>query len=145
MYRELYFPFHKAVCDWIHRHTAWKTFMHSCGSILPLIPSFIEAGIDIINPVQWTAVNMDARALKDRFGDRLVFWGGGVNPQQTLPFGTPDRVRREVQEHVRIFGRGGGFVFSTIHNVQPQTPVQNVLAMYEAFQKCRTYPLEEQR
>ncbi len=142
-YRHMYFPFQKAICDWIHRHTAWKTFMHSCGSNLPLIPSFIEAGIDILNPVQWTAVNMDAQMLKDRFGDRLVFWGGGVNCQQTLPFGTPDDVRREVQEHVRIFGRGGGFVFNTVHNVQPQTPVENVLAMYEAFRQYATYPLEE--
>ena len=142
-YRQMYFPFHKTLCDWIHQHTAWKTFMHSCGSNLPLIPSFIEAGIDILNPVQWTAVNMDAQMLKDRFGDQLVFWGGGINCQRTLPFGTPDEVRREVQEKVRIFGLGGGFVFNTIHNVQAQTPVENVLAMFEAFQQCRTYPLGE--
>jgi Uroporphyrinogen decarboxylase (URO-D) len=141
-YRELYFPFHKTICDWIHRHTTWKTFMHSCGSILPLIPSFIEAGIDIINPVQWPAVNMDAQTLKDRFGDQLVFWGGGVNPQRTLPFGTPNEVRAEVAKHVRILGARGGFVFNTIHNVQPKTPIENVLAMYEAFRQCRDYPLE---
>jgi len=143
-YRQMYLPFQKAICDWIHQHTAWKTFMHSCGSNLPLIPSFIEAGIDILNPVQWTAADMDARMLKERFGDRLVFWGGGVNCQRTLPFGTPEEVYREVQEHVRIFGPGGGFVFNTVHNVQPKTPVENVLAMYQAFRQCRTYPMEEQ-
>ena len=136
-YRQLYMPFHREVCGWIHRHTSWKTFMHSCGSIMPLIPSFIEAGIDILNPVQWTADDMEPRTLKERFGEELVFWGGGVNTQRTLPFGTPDEVRAEVRECLRVFGRGGGFVFATIHNVQPRIPVENLLALFEAFREYR--------
>jgi hypothetical protein len=134
-YRELFQPFHRAVNDWIHRHTAWKTFMHSCGSNMPLIEHFIEAGFDILNPVQWSAANMDRAELKERFGDRLTFWGGGVNSQQTLPFGTPEQVRAEARDSQRLLGRGGGYVFNTIHNVQPWVPVENLLAMYETVQQ----------
>lgn len=141
-YRELFHPFHKALNDWIHQHTTWKTFMHTDGSLMPLIPEFIDAGFDILNPVQWTAVDMDPQTLKERFGDRLVFWGAGVNTQGTLSFGTPKEVREEVHKHMRIFGRGGGYVFNTIHNVQPLIPVENLVAMYEAVRDFRTYPLE---
>jgi hypothetical protein len=139
MYRELFQPFHRCVNDWVHEHTSWKTFIHSCGSVMALIPDFIDAGFDILNPVQWTADHMDPIVLKERFGNRLTFWGGGVDTQRTLPFGTPDQVRDEVREHVDIFGPGGGFVFNTIHNVQPQVPVQNLVAMYEAFRACTAY------
>lgn len=92
---------------------------------------FIDAGFDILNPVQCSAADMEAESLKNRFGDRITFWGGGVDTQQTLPFGTPDQVRAEVRERIRIFGKGGGFVFNAIHNVQAKTPVENVLAMYD--------------
>ena len=92
---------------------------------------FIEAGFDIINPVQCSAVGMEAEHLKNTYGDRLVFWGGGVDTQRTLPFGTPDEVRREVRERVNTFGKGGGFVFNTIHNIQAPTPVDNIIAMFE--------------
>ncbi len=136
-YRNLYKPFHKAVNDWIHANTAWKTFIHSCGSVVALIPDFIEAGFDILNPVQVSATGMEAPGLKARFGDQVTFWGGGVDTQQTLPFGTPDEVRREVRERLDIFAPGGGFVFNTIHNVQPKTPVANVLAMYETVAEYR--------
>jgi hypothetical protein len=136
-YRELFKPFHKAVNNWIHANTTWKTFIHSCGSVAALIPDFIEAGFDILNPVQASAANMDPRNLKDNFGDRITFWGGGVDTQRTLPFGAPDEVRREVRERLNIFAPGGGFVFNTIHNVQPNTPIENVLAMYEAVRDYR--------
>ncbi len=141
-YRDLYMPFHKQVNDWVHEHTSWKTFIHSCGSVMALIPDFIEAGFDILNPVQTSAADMDPRELKKRFGDRVVFWGGGVDTQRTLPFGTPEEVRREVRERIRIFGRGGGYVFNTVHNVQARVPVENLLALYEAVREYGRYPLE---
>jgi hypothetical protein len=136
-YRDLYKPFHKAVNDWLHKHTAWKTFIHSCGSVVELIPDFIEAGFDILNPVQTAAAGMDPKGLKERFGDQIVFWGGGVDTQKTLPFGTPEEVRREVRERVEIFGRGGGFVFAGIHNIQAGIPPENLLALFETFRQCR--------
>lgn len=140
-YRELFMPFHRQVNDWIHQHTTWKTFVHSCGSVMTLIEDFIEAGFDILNPVQCSAALMDPRELKARFGDRVVFWGGGVDTQQTLPNGSPDDVRKEVLERLKIFGPGGGFVFNTIHNVQPKSPIENVLAMYETVREHGHYPL----
>lgn len=140
-YRELYKPFHERVNDWVHEHTLWKTFIHSCGSVAALIPDFIAAGFDILNPVQWTADNMDPVMLTNHFGDRVTFWGGGVDTQKTLPFGTPAQVRDEVREHVKIFAPGGGFVFNSIHNVQPQVPVENLLAMYEALRERGGYPI----
>jgi hypothetical protein len=136
-YRDLYKPFHKTVNDWLHRNTGWKTFIHSCGSIVKLIPDLIEAGFDILNPVQTAAAGMDPKDLKERFGEQIVFWGGGVDTQRTLPFGTPEEVRREVRERVEIFGRGGGFVFAGIHNIQAGIPVENLLALFEAFRECR--------
>ena len=140
-YRKLYKPYHKRVNDWVHEHTSWKTFIHSCGSVEPLINEFIEAGFDILNPVQTSAANMDPRELKEKYGDRVTFWGGGVDTQHTLPFGSPDQVSREVRERMRIFALGGGFVFNTIHNVQPKIPFENVLAMYDAVREFGEYPV----
>ncbi len=139
-YRTLYQPFHSRINTWIHTHTPWKTFIHSCGSVYALIPDFINAGFDILNPVQCSAARMDAVTLKREFGERITFWGGGVNTQKTLPFGTPDDVRREVRERLQIFAPGGGFVFNTIHNVQPLTPVENVLALYATVREYGQYP-----
>ncbi len=136
-YRDLYQPFHKTVNDWVHQHTSWKTFIHSCGSVRRLIPFFIEAGFDILNPVQISAAEMDPQELKDQFGDRIVFWGGGVDTQKTLPFGSPQQVYAQVQENMRIFGRGGGFVFNTIHNVQARVSVENLSALYQAIRDFR--------
>ena len=138
-YRELYAPFHRQVNAWVHAHTPWKTFIHSCGSVISLIEDFIEAGFDILNPVQTSAVGMDPTELKRRFGDRLIFWGGGVDTQRTLPFGKPEEVRRQVRERIAIFGAGGGFVFNTVHNVQANVPVENLLAMYETVREYGTY------
>jgi uroporphyrinogen-III decarboxylase len=138
-YRDLYKPFHKRLNDWIHIHTPWKTFVHSCGSVWRLIEDFIDAGFDILNPVQCSAANMDPRKLKRRFGERIVFWGGGVDTQQTLPFGTPADVRREVRERIEAFSPGGGFVFNPVHNVQPQTPVENLMAMFDALREFGHY------
>jgi len=138
-YAKLYKPFHRWVNDWVHENTEWKTFIHSCGSVEPLINDFIEAGFDILNPVQTAAANMDPGALKAKYGDRVTFWGGGVNTQGTLPFGLPGEVRREVAERIRVFSPGGGFVFNTVHNVQPRIPVENVQAMYETVRECGSY------
>jgi len=131
---ELYLPYYRQINDWVHRHTSWKTFKHTCGAIDPLLPSLIRAGFDIINPVQCSAVGMDPEHLKQAYGRDLVFWGGGVDTQQTLPFGTPEQVRAEVGERCRIFGRDGGFVFNTVHNIQARTPTANVLAMLETVE-----------
>jgi hypothetical protein len=140
-YRALFMPFHKLVNDWIHQHTTWKTFIHSCGSVRALIPDFIEAGFDILNPVQTSAVQMAPEELKRDFGDRITFWGGGVDTQHTLPEGTPDEVRAEVRQRIKTFGKGGGFVFNTVHNVQPCIQVENLLALYETVRVEGRYPL----
>ena len=132
-YRELYMPFSKKLNDWIHTHTKWKTMKHCCGGCEPLIEGFIEAGFDILNPVQTSAKGMDPQRLVDKYGGRIVFWGGGVDTQQTLPFGTPQQVRSQVRERLQIFGKTNGFVFTPVHNIQCNTPVENVLAMFEAL------------
>lgn len=136
-YRSLFKPFHKALNDWVHTHTPWKTFIHSCGSVAALIPDFIEAGFDILNPVQTSATGMDPAGLKERFGDQITFWGGGIDTQHTLPEGSPEEIRAEVAERIRILGKGGGFVFNTVHNVQPCIPVENLLALYAAVRDYR--------
>ncbi len=141
LYREIYLPFHKRINGWIHSNTRWKTFFHCCGSIYHLIPSLIEAGVDILNPVQCSAANMEPGRLKREFGDRITFWGGGVDTQKTLPFGTPDEVRQEVADRIRVFAPGGGFVFNTIHNIQAKTPVDNLMAMFDTVKERGRYPI----
>jgi hypothetical protein len=136
-YRDLYKPFQKAINDKIHNLTNWKIFIHSCGSIYQLIPDIIEAGFDILNPVQCSAAQMDPVGLKKEFGDQLVFWGGGVDTQKTLPFGTPDEVYKEVRERIEIFNQNGGYVFNSIHNVQSNVPTENILAMFKAIEDAR--------
>ncbi len=138
VYRDLYKPFHTEVNRWLHAHTPWKTFIHSCGSVDRLVPDFIDAGFDILNPVQTAAAGMDPASLKERFGDRIVFWGGGIDTQHTLPFGTPDEIRRQVRERMRAFGPGGGFVFSAVHNIQAGIPAANLVALFEAVREERS-------
>lgn len=134
-FRDLYFPYYRRVNDWVHAHTTWRTFKHSCGSVIRFVDPFIEAGFDILNPVQCSAAGMEPRNLKEKYGDRLVFWGGGVDTQRVLPFGTPAEVRRQVLERCEIFSKDGGFVFNTIHNIQAETPVENILAMFDAVRE----------
>ncbi|MBZ0256575.1 methyltransferase, partial [bacterium] len=134
-FQTLWAPYYKQINDWIHQNTSWKTFKHSCGSVVKFLDDFIECGFDIYNPVQCSAANMDAKELKQRFGDRIVFWGGGVDTQKTLPFGTPEEVREEVLQRCEIFAPGGGFVFNTVHNIQARTPVKNIVAMIDALQE----------
>jgi len=132
-YRDLYSPFYKRINRAVHQYTPWKTFKHSCGSVIDLLPDFIDDGFDILNPVQCSAAGMDPKTLKKEFGTQITFWGGGVDTQKTLPFGTPEEVYREVRERIDIFNDGGGFVFNTIHNIQATTPVENMLAMLRAI------------
>lgn len=136
-YRDLFLPYQKQVNGWIHRHTNWKTFMHCCGGVVPLLDGIVEAEFDILNPVQCSAAGMDARLLKQRYGDQLVFWGGGVDTQKTLPFGTPAEVREQVTERIETFAPGGGFVFCGIHNIQARTPLKNLLALFEVVRSYR--------
>ncbi|MBN1686664.1 MAG: methyltransferase, partial [Spirochaetales bacterium] len=131
-YRELYMPYYQRMTSWIHGHTRWKTFKHSCGAVFNFVPLFIESGFDILNPVQLSAAGMDAVALKKEYGKDIVFWGGGVDTQKTLPFGTPEDVRSEVLTRLQIFSGDAGYVFNTIHNIQAKTPVENVIAMIDA-------------
>jgi uroporphyrinogen-III decarboxylase len=136
-YRDLFIPFHRAVNDWVHEHTTWKTFIHSCGSLQAVLPDLVEAGFDILNPVQCSAAGMDPKELKDRYGDRLTFWGGGIDTQHTLPFGTPQEIDRQVRERMEVFGPGGGFVFAAVHNIQAGVPTENLLALFRAIDRYR--------
>jgi hypothetical protein len=141
IYRDLYQPFHKIVNDWIHENTQWKSFIHSCGSVYALIPDFIKAGFDILNPVQCSAAEMEPERLKKQFGDQIVFWGGSIDTQKTLPFGTPEEVKKEVIERINAFAPGGGFIFNAIHNIQARTPVENLVAFFKTFNEYRHYQI----
>jgi len=134
-FRELYMPYYQRINSWIHENTGWKTFKHSCGAVEQLMIRFIEAGFDIINPVQCSASGMEPEKLKARYGENLVFWGGGVDTQDVLPFGTPEKVREQVLRRCEIFGRNGGFVFNSVHNIQAGTPVENIVSMIEAVKE----------
>lgn len=136
-YREMFKPCHKAMNDWVHENTEWKTFYHSCGSMVDLYDDFVDAGVDIVNPVQISAEGMDPAYLKARWGDELVFWGGGIDTQHVLPFGTPDQVEEQVKQNIEIFGEGGGFVFSAVHNIQAGIPIDNLTALFRAVEQYR--------
>lgn len=132
-YKEMYLPFAKKLNDWIHEHTKWKTVKHCCGACEPLIGCFIEAGYDILNPIQCSAKGMDPKMLIEKYGREIVFWGGGVDTQKTLAFGTPDEVKDEVTRRADIFNKENGFIFNTIHNIQSGTPIENIIAMFKAI------------
>lgn len=138
-YEELYAPYYKKINNWVHKNTGWKTFKHSCGAVENFMEHFIGSGFDIINPVQCSAAGMDPEVLKTRYGDRIVFWGGGVDTQKTLPFGSPEEVRTEVLKRCEIFADNGGFVFDAIHNVQARTPIDNIVAMFEAVKEFNRF------
>lgn len=131
MYRRYVKPRQKKLYSFIKRKAPVYIFLHSCGSIYELIPDFIEVGVDILNPVQFNSPKMESSRLKKEFGESLTFWGGGVNTQFTLPRGTPEQVRDEVKRQIETFAPGGGFVFSAVHNIQPDVPPENIVAMIE--------------
>ena len=135
LWAEMIKPHYSKFCSWIHAHTRMKTFLHSCGSIPRLIPHLVEAGVDILNPVQTSAAGMEPAHLVRDFGGRICFWGGGCDTQSVLPRGTPAQVREHVRERLRAFappGSQGGFVFTQVHNVQARVPPENIQAMLEA-------------
>jgi uroporphyrinogen-III decarboxylase len=132
-FRDLWLPYYRQITGWIHKNTKWLAFKHSCGAVEKFLPSFLDAGFDILNPVQCSAAGMQPDLLKERYGDRLTFWGGGVDTQQTLPFGTPAEVREQVLARCETFAKDGGFVFTSVHNVQAGTPVENIVAMIDAI------------
>jgi uroporphyrinogen decarboxylase len=136
-YRELVKPLHRALFDWLHAHTDAKVFFHTCGAVRELIPDLIEIGVDILNPVQVSATGMDTAALKREFGRDIAFWGGGVDTQRVLGSGTPEEVRAEVHRRVADLAPGGGFVFATVHNIQPNVPAENLLAMRAALREVQ--------
>ena len=131
----LWLPYYRRINDWVHLHTPWKTFKHSCGAVETFMGRFIAAGFDIINPVQINARGMDPALLKKRYGKELVFWGGGVDTQKTLPYASPGEVRGEVLRLCEIFSKDGGFVFNTVHNIQANVPVENLVAMIDALKE----------
>lgn len=134
-YRSLFKPRHKQLCDYVKTHSQMHTFIHSCGSISSLMPDLIEAGIEIFNPVQTNARQMEPEFLKKEFGQDCTFWGGGVETVGTLNNGTPEQVREQVLERLEIMSAGGGFVFNTVHNILPDVPPQNILAMFDAVKE----------
>jgi len=140
-FEELYLPFYREQFAWIHENTTWKAFQHSCGSITKILPLLVDAGLDIINPVQTSAKGMDPKWLKEQFGKRVTFWGGGVDTQKTLPFGTPEQVKEEVKERIKIFAPGGGFVFCAVHNIQHGVPVENIIVAFETAYRYGKYPV----
>jgi uroporphyrinogen decarboxylase len=130
-FRELIKPYLKRIYDCVHALSDARVFLHTCGSVYEFIKDFIEVGVDILNPVQTSAAQMEPDMLKKQFGDRIVFWGGGCDVQRVLPLGSPDDVRRDVRRRIQILGDGGGFVFAPIHNILAGVPPGNVAAMYE--------------
>ena len=139
VYRQRIKPFHAALCHFMKERCSAAIFLHSDGAIEPLIPDLIDAGIDILNPIQVTAKGMDPAELKQKYGRDLVFWGGGVDTQHVLPFGSPDDVRKEVRARLEQLMPGGGFVFNTVHNIQPEVPPENIMAMYETVWEYGDY------
>jgi len=141
LYKEVVHPYHKKLFRFIKEKAKSKVyiFYHSCGSVKPLIPYLIEEGVDILNPVQVNAKDMDTKMLKKEFGKDITFWGGGVDTQKVLPFGTPYEVEEEVKKRIEDLAPGGGFVFSAVHNVQSDVSPENFMAMWETLQKYGIY------
>jgi hypothetical protein len=143
LFERLYLPYYTRINAWVHEHTGWKTWKHCCGSIPGFMPHLVRSGLDCINPVQTSAAGMGPEGLKRRHGGSITFWGGGVDTQRTLAFGTPEEVYDEVRERIRVFAPGGGFVFNPVHNVQANTPPENIDAMFQAARDGGHYPMRD--
>ena len=138
-YREIIKPVYKKYYDFIKSKTEAKIFYHSCGNVIPLLDDFIENGVDILNPVQVSAIG-NTFELKKRFGDKLVFWGG-IDTQHVLPHGSVQEVEEEVQKRIRDLAPGGGYVVASVHAIQPDVPPENIIAMADATRKYGNYPV----
>lgn len=136
-YRQLFKPRHKMLCDYVKEHSSMHTFLHSCGSIYKLIPDLIEAGFEVLNPVQTSSRDMVPEQLKKEFGDDVTFWGGGADTRRVINNGTPEEIKDHVRHNIETFSPGGGFVFNTVHNIMPDVPPENIIAMYEALDEYR--------
>ena len=136
-YRQIFKPRHKMLTDYVKQHSQMHTFLHSCGSIYKLLPDLIDAGFEIINPVQTIARDMEPKRLKQEFGKDLTFWGGGADTRFTLNRGTPEQVKDNVRSNIEALAGGGGFVFNTVHNILPDVPPANFVAMFEAIDEYR--------
>jgi len=141
LFREAIAPHYRRFAEWLHSHTDWQLYLHSCGAIEPLIETLIECGVDILNPIQTSAVGMDAAELKRKYGGRIVFWGGGCDTQNVLGFRSPEEVAEHVHDRLRIFAPGGGFVFNQVHVIQPNVPPDQICAMFDAAQRFGAYPI----
>jgi len=135
LYRKLFKPHHTKLCEYVHKNSSMKTFLHSCGSIYKLMPDLIEAGYDVINPVQTNCVDMEPERLKREFGKDITFWGGGCDTRTILNRATPQEVREHVLERLEILSPGGGFVFNTIHNILPEVSPENIMAAFDAVKE----------
>jgi len=131
IYREIVKPRQKKLVQHIKSLTKAKIWYHTCGNCFEYIPDLIDNGIDIVNPVQTSALNMDPQKLKTEFKKKMVFWGGGIDSQHVLPFATPEKVREDVKKNIEILKQGGGYVFNNIHNIQAGVPAANIVAMYD--------------
>jgi uroporphyrinogen-III decarboxylase len=132
LFRDLYKPYFKRMNDWVHQNTNWKCFYHSCGAVADLLDDFVDMGVDILNPVQFTAKGMNSKMIKEKYGDKLVFWGGGVDTQDILPNGTPEQIKSQVKQQLEIFAPGGGYIFNTVHNIMGDVRPENIVAAFEA-------------
>jgi uroporphyrinogen decarboxylase len=139
IFKQIFIPRYKKMWDFVHENSSCKVFLHSCGSLYELLPYLVGAGLDVLNPVQTTAMNMEQEKLKKEFGRDITFWGGGCNTRDILPNKTPAEVKEDVRVRMEVFAKGGGFVFNQIHNVMADVPSENVIAMFEAAYEFGKY------
>ena len=139
IYRDIFKPHHTQLNEYVHSNSQMKTFIHSCGSIYKLIPDMIEAGYDILNPIQTNCMGMDPVTLKKEFGEDVTFWGGGCDTRHILNNASPQKIKDHVKERIEILSPGGGFVFNTIHNILPEVPPENIIAMFDAVHEYGVY------
>ncbi len=132
IYRRLFKPRHAELVAYVKKHSTMKTFLHSCGSIHELIPDLIEVGYDVLNPMQTSARDMGPEKLKREFGQDITFWGGGIDNRTVLNQASPEGVRDEVRRRLEILAPGGGYIFNTVHNILPDVPAANVIALFDA-------------
>ena len=139
MFRERIMPHYKRGLDWVHQNTKMKVMLHTDGAIFTLIPSLIEMGVDILNPVQVNAKGMEPTGLKKAYGDKVAFWGGSADCQQTLPLGTPEDVAREVETNVKALAPGGGYICAGVHNIQTGVPPENIIALFDTARSTKIH------
>jgi len=141
IYKEMLKPYHEELFQYVKKHSKMYVFLHSCGSIYKLIPDLIDAGIDILNPVQISAKDMIPERLKKEFGEQITFWGGGVDTQRVLPFASMDELEKHIKHNIKVFGKGGGYVFNQVHNIQANVSPERIVITFKVAYKYGHYPL----